>query len=215
MLRLAADGSPDEEGRASHGPRGSEIHGDRRLEGREDPTEANQSRRIPRKRPHVPVRDNHAPFDHRAARLLVPPPAGREHGRLQQRGAGPLEGHSLKKPEQRRPGPPRTARRRDAERASHGDDGGRQEGPHSHRNSSRREARGPSPGACPPREPRSRSSRGRRFGSTRTFDQPLLYTIEKMREMLEPWNPEREYEEGLFRQPVPEFDHRGVQGRRS
>lgn len=40
------------------------------------------------------------------------------------------------------------------------------------------------------------------------FDQPLLYTIEKMREMLEPWNPEREYEEGLFRQPVPEFDHR-------
>ena len=51
-----------------------------RLEGREDPTEANQSRRIPRKRPHVPVRDNHAPFDHRAAGLLVPPPAGREHG---------------------------------------------------------------------------------------------------------------------------------------
>ena len=40
------------------------------------------------------------------------------------------------------------------------------------------------------------------------FDQPLLYTIEKMRAMLEPWNPEREYEEGLFRQPVPEFDHR-------
>lgn len=40
------------------------------------------------------------------------------------------------------------------------------------------------------------------------FDQPLLYTIEKMRAMLEPWNPEREYEEGLFRQPVSEFDHR-------
>lgn len=40
------------------------------------------------------------------------------------------------------------------------------------------------------------------------FDQPLLYTIEKMRAMLEPWNPEREYEKGLFRQPVPEFDHR-------
>ena len=40
------------------------------------------------------------------------------------------------------------------------------------------------------------------------FDQPLLYTIEKMRAMLEPWNPEREYEEGLFRLPVPEFDHR-------
>lgn len=40
------------------------------------------------------------------------------------------------------------------------------------------------------------------------FDQPLLYTIEKMREMLEPWNPEREYEEGFFRQSVPEFDRR-------
>ncbi|WP_206214533.1 RNA-binding domain-containing protein [Adlercreutzia sp. ZJ242] len=40
------------------------------------------------------------------------------------------------------------------------------------------------------------------------FDQPLLYTIEKMREMLDPWNPEREYEAGLFRQSVPEFDRR-------
>ena len=40
------------------------------------------------------------------------------------------------------------------------------------------------------------------------FDQPLLYTIEKMGEMLEPWNPEREYEEGLFRRSVPEFDRR-------
>ena len=40
------------------------------------------------------------------------------------------------------------------------------------------------------------------------FDQPLLYTIEKMREMLDPWNPERESEDGLFRQSVPEFDQR-------
>ncbi|WP_035437946.1 RNA-binding domain-containing protein [Atopobium sp. oral taxon 810] len=40
------------------------------------------------------------------------------------------------------------------------------------------------------------------------FDQPLLYTIEKMREMLEPWNPEREVEDGLFRISVPEFDGR-------
>ena len=40
------------------------------------------------------------------------------------------------------------------------------------------------------------------------FDQPLLYTIEKMREMLDPWNPEREFEDGLFRQSVPEFDQR-------
>ncbi|WP_019127435.1 RNA-binding domain-containing protein [Enorma massiliensis] len=40
------------------------------------------------------------------------------------------------------------------------------------------------------------------------FDQPLLYTIEKMYEMLSPWNPEREYEDGLFRQSIPEFDHR-------
>ena len=40
------------------------------------------------------------------------------------------------------------------------------------------------------------------------FEQPLLYTIEKMREMLDPWNPEREFEDGLFRQSVPEFDRR-------
>lgn len=40
------------------------------------------------------------------------------------------------------------------------------------------------------------------------FRQPLLYTIEKMREMLTPWNPEREFEDGLFRVPVPEFDNR-------
>lgn len=30
------------------------------------------------------------------------------------------------------------------------------------------------------------------------FDQPLLYTIEKMYEMFEPWNPEREVEDGLL-----------------
>ena len=40
------------------------------------------------------------------------------------------------------------------------------------------------------------------------FDGPLLRTIEKIREMLEPWNPEREFEDGLFRQSVPEFDRR-------
>lgn len=40
------------------------------------------------------------------------------------------------------------------------------------------------------------------------FDQPLLYTIERMNEMLEPWNPEREFEDGLFRQSIPEFDRR-------
>lgn len=40
------------------------------------------------------------------------------------------------------------------------------------------------------------------------FEQPLLYTIEKMHEMLDPWNPEREFEDGLFRQSVPEFDRR-------
>ena len=40
------------------------------------------------------------------------------------------------------------------------------------------------------------------------FEQPLLYTIEKIREMLDPWNPEREFEDGLFRQSVPEFDRR-------
>ena len=40
------------------------------------------------------------------------------------------------------------------------------------------------------------------------FGEPLLNTIEKMREMLEPWNPEREFEDGLFRRSVPEFDRR-------
>lgn len=40
------------------------------------------------------------------------------------------------------------------------------------------------------------------------FDQPLLYTIEKMFEMLDPWNPEEEYEDGLFRLSVPQFDKR-------
>ncbi len=40
------------------------------------------------------------------------------------------------------------------------------------------------------------------------FDGPLLHTIEKMHEMLEPWNPEREFEDGLFRRSVPEFDRR-------
>jgi len=40
------------------------------------------------------------------------------------------------------------------------------------------------------------------------FSQSLLYTIEKMFEMLNPWNPEREVEDGLFRVSVPEFDHR-------
>lgn len=40
------------------------------------------------------------------------------------------------------------------------------------------------------------------------FCGPLLNTIEKIREMLEPWNPEREFEDGLFRQSVPEFDRR-------
>lgn len=40
------------------------------------------------------------------------------------------------------------------------------------------------------------------------FEQPLLSTIEKMREMFDPWNPECEFEDGLFRQSVPEFDWR-------
>lgn len=40
------------------------------------------------------------------------------------------------------------------------------------------------------------------------FQQPLLYTIEEMRRMLDPWNPEREFEDGLFRVSVPEFDPR-------
>ncbi len=37
---------------------------------------------------------------------------------------------------------------------------------------------------------------------------PLVHAIEKMRELFEPWNPEREFEDGLFRRSVPEFDVR-------
>lgn len=40
------------------------------------------------------------------------------------------------------------------------------------------------------------------------YYQPLLYTIEKMREMLEPWNPEREFEDGLFRTSISDFNKR-------
>ena len=40
------------------------------------------------------------------------------------------------------------------------------------------------------------------------LDGPLLRTIEKMRKMLEPWGPQREFEDGLFRQSAPEFDRR-------
>lgn len=40
------------------------------------------------------------------------------------------------------------------------------------------------------------------------FDKPLLYTIEKIGEMFEAWNPEREFEHGLFRASVPQFDRR-------
>lgn len=40
------------------------------------------------------------------------------------------------------------------------------------------------------------------------FQQPLLYTIEAMGDMFNPWNPSREYEDGLFRVSVPEFDRR-------
>lgn len=40
------------------------------------------------------------------------------------------------------------------------------------------------------------------------LDGPLLSTIERIRELLDPWNPEREIEFGLFRESVPEFDRR-------
>lgn len=42
----------------------------------------------------------------------------------------------------------------------------------------------------------------------RDLNGPLLQTIDAMRDMLEPWNPEREVEDGLFRKSVPEFDRR-------
>lgn len=37
---------------------------------------------------------------------------------------------------------------------------------------------------------------------------PLLNAIQQMDAMLEPWNPEREFIQGLFRSSVPEFDRR-------
>lgn len=42
------------------------------------------------------------------------------------------------------------------------------------------------------------------------FDQPLLYTIDKLGDMFEAWNPEREFEDGLFRTSAPEFDQRAL-----
>ncbi|HIY52026.1 MAG TPA: putative DNA binding domain-containing protein [Candidatus Olsenella avicola] len=49
---------------------------------------------------------------------------------------------------------------------------------------------------------------GTEVRENRDFDQPLLYTIEMIRELFEPWNPKRELEDGLFTWPVPEFDGR-------
>lgn len=40
------------------------------------------------------------------------------------------------------------------------------------------------------------------------FNGPLLTVIGGMREALEPWNPEREVEFGMFRESVPEFNRR-------
>ncbi len=40
------------------------------------------------------------------------------------------------------------------------------------------------------------------------FEGPILQTIQQMDQMLTPWNPEREYLQGLFRSSVPEFDPR-------
>lgn len=37
---------------------------------------------------------------------------------------------------------------------------------------------------------------------------PLIATFEIFEQLLRPWNPEREMEMGLFRIPIPEFDHR-------
>lgn len=50
--------------------------------------------------------------------------------------------------------------------------------------------------------------RGTEVRINQDFDQPLLYTIEKLGNLFEAWNPEREFEDGLFRTPAPEFDQR-------
>lgn len=41
-----------------------------------------------------------------------------------------------------------------------------------------------------------------------SFGGPLLSVIERFAELFTPWNPDREYEEGMLRVPVPEFDTR-------
>ncbi|WEV73255.1 RNA-binding domain-containing protein [Bifidobacterium sp. ESL0790] len=42
----------------------------------------------------------------------------------------------------------------------------------------------------------------------KTFDGPLLKTIEQITDALEPWNPQTEVSIGLFSEPVPDFDNR-------
>ena len=42
----------------------------------------------------------------------------------------------------------------------------------------------------------------------RVFRHPLLYVVEKMAEMFEPWNPEYEIPFGMFMLSVPAFDKR-------
>ena len=43
-----------------------------------------------------------------------------------------------------------------------------------------------------------------------TFFKPLLETFELLENYIQPWNPENEIEYGLFRIPVPEFDHSAI-----
>ena len=43
-----------------------------------------------------------------------------------------------------------------------------------------------------------------------TYRQTLLYTIDKIYDSIEPWNPETEVQFGLFSEPVPVFNRRAV-----
>lgn len=93
------------------------------------------------------------------------------------------------------------------QRVPHDDNGRRQDHAHGHGHPPCRQTRGHL--SHHPHVFRDLSSpRRTEIRVNQDFDQPLLYTIEKMYEMLSPWNPEREYEDGLFRQSIPEFDHR-------
>lgn len=51
---------------------------------------------------------------------------------------------------------------------------------------------------------------GTEIRANESFRRPLLYTIDKIFELIEPWNPSTEIEIGLFSQQTPLFDRRAL-----